>query len=242
MEKNTETKKENKCRKILARTQLFKDCGDEAVCQAISNADFSRFEKGEIIFDGVHNEKKLCVLLSGSAVVLNVNLEHRVLMNKLTSGGIFGVVTLFGNETFFLTEIKATSKCEVMYISEAELCRLFQLDFTVCRNYISYLTQRIRFLHGKIEAFTGTTVEKKLFSYLKNHWHEADDGFFTVTLTVSLTELAEVLSIGRASLYRVLNQAQEDGILKRRGKEIIICSSQKVLSVLQNNELNTYRE
>ncbi len=215
--------KRKKYASVLASSPLLSGVSPELAEELLKKCGTVSYGKNDMIFDRAHPLEQLCVLLEGTALVLkSENGEPHVLMNKLSPGGLFGIVTIFSDAPFFLTEVRALEKCTAVLISEACLRELFQANFKICENYIVYLTQRIRFLHTKIEAFTGSSVEKKLFSYFRGHWILQPDGSAQVQLTVSYTQLAEILNIGRASLYRVLSELEARGIVKRQGKTINI--------------------
>lgn len=215
---------------VLTASPLLRGTPPELAAELLKKCGTATYRKNDMIFDREHPLEKLCILLEGSALVQKAeNRESHVLMNKLLPGGLFGVVTLFSDTPFLLTEVRALEKCTVIFIPEELLRELFQSDFKICENYITYLTQRIRFLHVKIEAFTGSSVEKKLFSYFRSHWVMQADGSASVNLVISYTQLAEVLNIGRASLYRVLSELEEGGILVRKGKSIYIPSADMMM-------------
>lgn len=215
---------------VLASSPLLRGAPPEVAEDLLKKCGTASYRKNDMIFDREHPLEMLCILLEGGALVLkSENGEPHVLMNKLSPGGLFGIVTLFSETQFFLTEVRALEKCTVILIPEDILRELFQTYFIICENYIVYLTQRIRFLHTKIEAFTGSSVEKKLFSYLRSHWVRQTDGSAQVSLTVSYTQLAEVLNIGRASLYRVLTELEMRGHLVRQGKILYIPSPEEMM-------------
>lgn len=177
------------------------------------------YQKNEMIFGSARPLGSLCVILEGSAAVLKPeNGAPHVLMNHLTAGDVFGMVTLFSESTFLMTEIYAREKCTVLKIPEPLLREVFRQEYAVCEDYIRFLTQRIRFLHMKIDAFAGSSVERKLFAFFRNHWEPAEAGARRMTLTLSYTQLAEVLNISRASLYRVMAQMEENGLIIRQGR------------------------
>ena len=49
-----------------------------------------------------------------------------------------------------------------------------------------------------------------------------------VTMPRSMSELAERLHMSRSTLYRCLEQLEQDGVLQRQGKELHILSPQSL--------------
>ena len=78
-------------------------------------------------------------------------------------------------------------------------------------NYISFLSDRIRFLNRRIDAFSAGSAVQKLYEYLA----EMTDGEKSVTLSFGMAELARRLKMGRSSLYRSLEVLQENGLVTR---------------------------
>lgn len=222
--------KKNKYTKILSESAVFKNAGDEIFELLLEKSQIETYNKNETIFGAARQPAGLCVLLEGSAAVLKSEngLPH-VLMNRLSVGAFFGMVTLFSDSKFSMTQIHALSKCTVLKIPEPLLSEVFRMKYEVCENYIRLLTQRIRFLHTKIDAFAGSSVERKLFAFFRNHWEPAGDGAYSLNLSLSRTQLAEVLNISRASLYRVLAQLEENGTIVRRGKTFLVPEPEKMM-------------
>ncbi|MBR2328488.1 MAG: winged helix-turn-helix domain-containing protein, partial [Clostridia bacterium] len=61
----------------------------------------------------------------------------------------------------------------------------------------------------------------RLTLYLEEN-AKTQKGITTVTLPCSLTEFAEYLGVGRASLYRTLDAMEADGAISRKGRVIRI--------------------
>ena len=96
-----------------------------------------------------------------------------------------------------------------------------QGDFTVAENYIRFLSDRIRFLNNKIGGLlisgAGTT-----FRYWLMNKARTADGKLYVDVDVSMSALAEMLNMGRASLYRSIDDLEREGLIKKEGRRIYI--------------------
>ncbi|MBQ8203893.1 MAG: Crp/Fnr family transcriptional regulator [Clostridia bacterium] len=166
-------------------------------------------QKGSELYKSGH----IGFMLSGIAAIKRCNKDRQVTMRNLKSGDIFGSASLFGEWDNDLSHIIACEKCEVCYLSEADLralaLKLPQVAFT----YIAYLTDRIRFLNRKIDAFTAGSAESKLYEFLQGL--PCENGVITVEF--GMAELARRLKIGRTSLYRGLEALEKDGLIERNG-------------------------
>ena len=90
---------------------------------------------------------------------------------------------------------------------------------------MQFLSRKIIYLNKKLATLTAGNAEKKLASYICEH---QIDGVFT---TDSLSELANILQMGRASLYRALDSMTENGIIVKKGKTLIISNYTKLKNI-----------
>ena len=91
-------------------------------------------------------------------------------------------------------------------------------DFKLVENYLAFLSQRIRFLNKKIAGFTQSGAEGKLARYLLEV--AASQGKDSLLLPTSIQNIAKILNLGRASLYRALDTLSDLGYIVREGKTV----------------------
>ena len=80
-------------------------------------------------------------------------------------------------------------------------------------NYIAYLSDRIRFLNKKLDAFTTKSTEERLYEFLLSQANS--DG--NINLSFGMAELARRLNVGRTSIYRDISSLESKGLLSRDG-------------------------
>lgn len=186
------------------------------------------FESGEAIYTREHYRHSIAMLFSGSAVAYkNHGGSEAVAINYFHPGSVFGVASVFSSSNSYVSEIIAEKKCRVLFLSQSLLSQLFMKEPQVAENYIRYLSGRINFLNQKIDAFTAGSAEKKVSFYLAEQMERL--GSPVLELTCSLTRLSSVLDVARASLYRALNQLEEQQIIRREGKIIEILRPEALL-------------
>lgn len=173
------------------------------------------FEKGEVITAEKRFLRSLAVILNGQVEVFRTGQDgRRVMMNRLAAGQMFGAASLFGETEEYFTEISVCRPAAILFISQEKMGELIHRYPAVAENYIRFLTGRIRFLNQKIAAFTNGTADSRLYRYLLDQRRE--DG--SVCLPRSMVELAQLLNIGRSSLYRSLDALTAAGLIRREGK------------------------
>ena len=161
----------------------------------------------------------VCILKEGNGKICRVAESGEKLTVRIaTAGDVFGAVSVFGSWNDGWSTIIAVNDCQAVYISE-ELLKKILTDFPkVALNYISYLTDRIRFLNRRLDTFSAGSTELKLYEYLVSSADEKG----TVSLSFSMSELARRLKIGRTSLYRGLDSLEKGGFITREKSKISI--------------------
>ena len=88
-------------------------------------------------------------------------------------------------------------------------------------NFAEFLVGRVLFLNKKIASLAGYSASSRLTMYIEDN-ASMRDGVMQLRLPCSLTDFAEMLGVGRASLYRTLDAMEAEGKITRRGRNIII--------------------
>ena len=204
---------------LLARSPLFGGFTAEETGRLLrGRVVAAAFDRGEVIYDVLRVQKSLGFLVKGRAQVFEQGTQGAVLLNELAPPGVFGAAAVFSSGCTYVTEIRAKSDCTVCFLPEQELEAIMAENFQVAKNYIKFLTGRVNFLNRKIECFTRGTAEERLGLYLSENRGPGEEAW-TVE-TPGFTKLAQVLGVGRASLYRALDALCERGVLEREGKKI----------------------
>lgn len=186
---------------VLQGVFLFKDTTE--IPDGLSAAvDYS---KGAVISGG----SALGIILQGRAEA--VTCEGTPL-RFFGQGDSFGATALFGGVEC-ISQIRALSDCRVQFIPQELLESWFQGDPQMALNYITFLSDKVRFLNGKIAIYTQDSAEQRLYRWLCANCGE--DG----QIPMSMTQLAELLSIGRTSLYRALDNLEKKNLCTRRGRK-----------------------
>lgn len=205
---------------MLKSTDLF--CGvDSGVLSGMlldSRAEVAGFAGGQVIYSRNQYRRSLGLLLKGKAEVRKTSGGHTVILNRLTAPRLFGAAVLYQDEEEYVAEIVALEPCTILFLTQDLFTETMRRDFTLTENYLAFLSQRIRFLNRKIDGFTRGSAESKLAWYLL----DISCGETSVCFPVSLKHLAEVLNLGRASLYRALDALADSDLIERDGKQIRI--------------------
>ena len=160
----------------LAETFLFRGAPPEAVELARTDPRTVRQEngKGGVIYAPHAFRRCLGVVLEGR---VQVN-KGALIMSVLEPGDLFGAAALFNDRADYATTLTARAPCRVLLLPQALVEELMVRFPEVGRNYVAYLSGRICFLSGKIDALTAGSAERKVAQYLLSRleggWVELD--------------------------------------------------------------------
>lgn len=173
----------------------------------------SVFCKGESIFDEQTYKKAIGIVLGGRAAAFS----GRVTQRTFAEGDVFGAAAVFGAGGCYVSKIVAKTESKVLFIDENTLRELFARYPQTAVNYITFLSDRVRFLNKKISQLGSKTARDKLYAFLLAN---AVGGEFCLD---NMQQLANLTGIGRTSLYRALSELENEGkITKTENKVKVI--------------------
>ncbi len=155
----------------------------------------------------------LSLIVSGSLQVYRRGNGLPVLLQRLQKGKVFGAATLFSDESGQLTELRAETESEIFFMPSCLVKELVESESSFALAYISFLSGKIRFLNKRISELSAPSTTQKLAQFLLR---EKND------IAKTKVELASALGIGRASLYRALDELSETGLISVNGKSVTV--------------------
>ena len=182
------------------------------------------FEPEEYIYTRTAFRRCMGVVISGEIKAYKEAKDGtHILLNTFTQCGVFGVAGLFQSCGEYVSDIQSVRRSRGLFLPETLLRALFREEPAAAENYISYLTTRICYLNRRIDIFTGGSAEQRLASYLFSLCEEKIP--CTIHVPCTYIELAEILNIGRASLYRALDSLEKSGALERKGRDLVMLNA-----------------
>jgi CRP-like cAMP-binding protein len=180
-------------------------------------------KEGDDIIDNCASSPALGLILEGTVLVYRKGGGLPVLLQRLTEGKLFGVSTLFCDSSEYLTELKAGSSCKVFFLPCSIITELITSTPSFAIDYIKFLSGKIRFLNGRLSELSAPSALQKLASFLIK-----GEG----KLALSKVQLASALGIGRASLYRAIDELIEKGYISSDGKQITVKNREGLISLI----------
>ena len=198
---------------LLARTPLFQGLPETLALRAAADrrSTLTEAARGETIYTPHAFSRSLGAVLSGRVEVR----KGELIVSVLEPGDLFGAAALFNDRTDYAARLTARTPCRLLLLPQELVEELMAASPALARQYIRYLSGRIRFLEQKINSLVAGTAEERLSCFLRA---QVRDGL--VPLDCSLTGLAGRLNLSRASLYRALDALEARGAIRREGRAI----------------------
>jgi CRP-like cAMP-binding protein len=170
------------------------------------------FKAGDVIYSPKSRKKRIGIVISGKVIASS----ETTLLKIIPPNDIFGIANLYSKDVFPST-ITARSEARVLLIDEAAFKALIENDAKLLNSYLCFMSNKIVYLNKKICSLTAGNTAKKLAAFLLDN---QCDG--TYSLPASISALADMLNVGRASLYRAMDVLVDEGLIERKGKTILI--------------------
>ena len=174
------------------------------------------FKKGDVIYDGITFLTAIGFIVSGSVSAVDGG-NGEVVMKNFSGGQCFGAAAVFGSGNSYVSLVRALSDTKIIFISEELLRQIFELYPITAINYIKFLSEKVRFLNNKLSVIACQTAEDSLYRYLSTS--ATDDNGYAV-IPRSMTLLAKLTGLSRASLYRSLATLEQRGLITRENNHI----------------------
>ena len=180
-----------------------------------------KFKKGETVYSRDNFLKAVGVVVKGK-VTAETCEDERVVMRTLSAGEAFGVSAVFSGEENFVSNVIAADECEIIFLDEQILLKIFEKFPQTVVEYIGLLSSKIRFLNRKISLLSAKSVTKRVYEYLLTLCNEE-----SVAILPKMTVVCKTLGIGRSSLYRSFDLLTDEGLIEKRENLVKVIDYEK---------------
>lgn len=181
-----------------------------------------KFKKGEIIYSDTVFNNAIGFIVSGSAFAVSNN-QNETYLKTFKENMCFGVAAVFGNGERYISTITAYTDCEILFITEPDLRQIFEKFPQTAVNYITFLSDKVRFLNNKLSVVSCMNAEDTVLTYLSG----ATDSDGYATLPKNMTLFAKTLGLSRATLYRVLDTLEQNGTILKENNKLKVIKNEK---------------
>lgn len=180
------------------------------------------FKKGETVYSSHKFKNAVGYIIKGSATASSDN-PNETPLKTFSKGMSFGVATLFGSDECYISTITAKTDLEVLFITEDELKTLFQKYPETAINYISFLSEKVRFLNKKLNVISCSGTENTVYKYLTSLADQNGE----INNFKNMSLISKTLGISRASLYRALSDLEQNGYIIKEKNYIKVIHYEK---------------
>ena len=196
----------------------------------------AEYAKGELMIKAADPMKEIGIVVAGIvAVTKETPLGERIVLNKITAGGIFGEVAALSDSQFSPATIFAVEKCTVLFILPEKIlapCRkVCPWHGKLIANLIHLVADKALYLNRKIDYLTIKSMRGKLCTYLYERYQKMQS--VQITLPYHRNELAEFLNVSRPSMSRELGRMRDEGILAFHGDTFELLNLELLMSFVQ---------
>lgn len=208
---------------IIYKTSLFSKMAPDEFEEIYKQIVLTtmEYEKSDLVGGIYEQQNGIGILLDGKIHAMKYLVSGKsMFLREFNKGDIFGLGSVFQEKDTKLSYMEVIRKTRIVYINEDELMKLFRYE-QILRNYLIFANSKIKYLNHKIEVLSQTSIKDKVLMYIYDQWLVQNQEK-KVRFPISKNTLADYLGVSRASLYRVMIELEEEGVLKLHKNYIVL--------------------
>jgi len=189
-----------------------------------SKVNIKKYSKGEVITNYIQKRNQFCFLMEGTADLVRYDYNgNKTIIEHFIKGNAFGEIfyTINTNNEFF---VEAKKNCKVLFFKYEDIKNKCNANCNFHHELDEKLPEiilnKVIDLNTRIELLTKRSIRDKLIGYFNTLSTRTFSK--TITLEMSLTNLADYLSIDRSAMMRELKILREEGFIKKVGDKITL--------------------
>ena len=209
----------------IEKHPLFKSVDRDTITKHLcdKNIEVIEFSASETIISSECKRVPIFAVISGTVEILSPGENRKVLLKTMGAGSFFGVANLYALDTVFPSTVRAKKQTKVLMINPASFTAMLDSEPRLMANYLEFLSKKIIYLNKKISSYTAKNTESKVAYFLCEN--EIDG---VIAADMSISDVAVMLDIGRASLYRAFDKFEAENLINRNGKTITVINKEKL--------------
>lgn len=193
-------------------------------CHGCTKVQIKHFQKGEVITNYIQKRNQFCMLISGSADLVRYDLNgNKTIIERISEGDAFGEIfyTINTNNELFVEAKKNSSVLFFKYDDIKNKCKSdCKFHEVLTEKLPEIILNKVIDLNTRIELLTNRSIRDKLIGYFTTLSTKTFSK--TITLDLSLTNLADYLCVDRSAMMRELKALKEDGFINKNGDKITL--------------------
>lgn len=204
----------------IGRSGFFKGLSPEACADLARCARVRQLAKREILFTEGQTGEGLCLLVSGRIQLHKASADgSETVIRVVRPGEAFAEVVLLERQDYPVTAT-SLAPSSVVLLPRRDVLRLLE-DAKFRNAFIAMMLRRQRYLAERVRYLTACDVQERLLIFL----HEQYGPVTRMTLDLSKKDVAAAIGTTPETLSRLIQRLQSEGLLKWRGKTVLLESS-----------------
>lgn len=188
------------------------------------------FNKNEEILSTSKNENIICILLEGTAHIVNISYNgEEYISEKLEKDSVFG--TNISGIDYNEYQIRAVEPCKVLVIQYKELVSAENVEHRYynifLNNLFTIITKKLGENNNRIKILTRKSIREKLLAFFENEYRITRSKY--IYLPSSFKDLADYLSVNKSAMHRELKNLKDEKFIKVDGKRITLLYTPSIM-------------
>lgn len=200
------------------------DCKKMLTCMKAYTLEF---QAGETIDTYNGRTRSIGILLQGNLSIIRYEYSgSRTILEDLSPGDIFGeALALYLPEYSCITAL-CQKNCSILFLDYEHLIqncsKVCACHTQLIRNMLWLLSEKSRLLSERIEVLSQRSIRDKLLCFFRQQAAKTQSAAFT--LSFSMIDFADFLSVNRSAMVRELKKMREEGIVTVDKRRITLLS------------------
>lgn len=174
-------------------------------------------KSNELIFRVGDEVRFLYLVRSGQAKLVRYTSEGKQVITQLaTEGNFIAEASIFTQK--YHCDAVAIDQCELLAYPKNEVFETLGSNPDVSLEFIKFQSAEIKKLRNQVELINVLTAKERVLLFLRS---SAENSVYI--LPVSLKNLASHIGLTHETLYRQLKILEDEGLISRKNKKIILC-------------------
>lgn len=191
------------------------------------DAKREKFIKGDELLRYGKRREYIFVILKGEANLVRIDYNgNRTVFERLTTGSIFSDIFISDTLSDFIS-VRCLCDCEILFINYNSLIspcsKMCSKHLMILSNITNIIVNDSASYNDRIDILSRRSTKDKLLAYFKIMSHRNKSNEFL--LPISLSELADYLSVDRSAMMREIAKLKAEGIIKTDRRKILLLRS-----------------
>lgn len=204
----------NSCINLLENLRLLQFLLLDEICSYLQAGQFkvSSYDKDSIIHIDGEKCNRIEIVISGTVGLLRIDESgDTLMMSECSHNDILGGNTIFAKNPYYIMNIIALSKTQLLEINKETLFYLLCNNSNFLLTYLESISNHAMLLEEKIKKHYNKKLRDRILMFLIDECKK--QGTNCIKLPMTKKSLAERIGVQRTSLSRELANMKKDGLI-----------------------------